>query len=187
MKLIVGLGNPGHQYQNTRHNIGFLTVDHLQQIFKLPKFKNDKKLSAEITKNKNLILAKPQTFMNLSGQAVSKIKNYYKIKLTNIMVIHDEIDLPIGKIRLSKNSNAAGNKGIASIIQALKSKNFLRLRIGIANQNKSRIPTDKFVLTPFTKDDINIFKESKIADLTVSVTQDFMDQIPLTKLQNKYN
>ena len=121
MKLIIGLGNPGKQFNKTRHNIGFEVLDQARTDFDLPKFKLDKKLKAEITKNKNIILAKPQTYMNLSGEAVMAIKKYYKIKIEDIIVIHDDIDLPVGKIRISQGSSSGGNKGVQSIIKNLKS------------------------------------------------------------------
>ena len=155
MKLIVGLGNPGTEFNNTRHNIGFTALDYLREYFDLPKFKLDKKLKAEITRNKDLILAKPQTFMNESGEAVSAIKKYYKIKLADIIVLRDDVDIQIGKIKSKKGSSGAGHKGIASIIKHLKSKNFRQIKIGVANEMiRTKIPTEKFVLQKFTKEDL---------------------------------
>jgi len=160
MKLIIGLGNPGVKYNNTRHNIGFSALDFLREHFDLPKFKLDKKLKAEITKNKNIILAKPLTFMNESGQAVAAIKKYYKIKLSDIIVLHDDVDIQVGKIKSKKGSSGAGHKGIASIIKYLKSKNFWQIKIGVANEMiRSKIPTEKFVLQKFTKDDLRQAKD----------------------------
>ncbi len=155
MHLIVGLGNPGQEYQNTRHNIGFQALDYLREYFKLPAFKLDKKLKAEITKDKDIILAKPQTFMNNSGEAVSAIKKYYKIKLSDLIVIRDDVDIPIGKIKVKQSSSGAGHKGIQSIIQHLKSNNFWQIKIGVANEMiRKKIPTEKFVLQKFSKEDL---------------------------------
>lgn len=168
MKLIIGLGNPGKQFQNTRHNIGFDALEFIRQYFKLPKFKLDKKLKSAITKNKNIILAKPQTFMNTSGQAVSAIKKYYKIKLSDIIVIRDDVDIPIGKIKSKKSSSGAGHKGIQSIIQHLKSNNFWQIKIGVANEMiRTKIPTEKFVLQKFSKEDL--VKAKNLPNKTIEI------------------
>jgi len=160
MKLIVGLGNPGKEFNNTRHNIGFAALDYLREEFALPKFKLDKKLKAEISKDKNIILAKPQTFMNNSGEAVAAIKKYYKIKLDDIIIIRDDVDIQIGKIKAKKDSSGAGHKGISSIIKHLKSKNFWQIKIGVANEMiRKKIPTEKFVLEKFTTEDLKAAKD----------------------------
>jgi PTH1 family peptidyl-tRNA hydrolase len=160
MKLIVGLGNPGPEFKNTRHNVGWQALDYLREYFDLPKFKLDKKLRAEISKNKNIILAKPQTFMNNSGETVKAIKKYYKIKISDIIVIRDDVDIEIGKIKSKKGSSGAGHKGIQSIIKNLKSNDFWQIKIGIANEMiRTKIPTEKFVLQKFTKEDLNHAKE----------------------------
>ncbi len=160
MKLVVGLGNPGKQYQNTRHNIGFAALDFIRESFDLPKFKLDKKLKAEISKNKEIILAKPRTFMNNSGEAVSLLKKYYKIKISDIIVLRDDVDIPIGKIKTKKGSNGAGHKGIQSIIKHLKSNDFWQIKIGVANEMiRKKIPTEKFVLQKFIKEDLEKAKE----------------------------
>jgi peptidyl-tRNA hydrolase, PTH1 family len=167
MKLIVGLGNPGNEFNNTRHNIGFAALDFTREEFDLPKFKLDKKLKAEISKNKNIILAKPQTFMNNSGEAVSLIKKYYKVKLSDIIILRDDVDIQVGKIKIKKGSTGAGHKGIQSIIKYLKSKNFWQIKIGIANEMiRTKIPTQKFVLQKFTKEDLKAAKDNP--DKTIS-------------------
>ena len=159
MKLIIGLGNPGQEFNDTRHNIGFNAVDNLREYFKLPEFKLDKKLKAEIAKDQNIILAKPQTFMNNSGEAVTAIKKYYKIKLTDLIVIRDDVDIAVGKIKSKQGSSGAGHKGIASIIQHLKSNNFWQIKIGVANEMiRTKIPTEKFVLQKFSKEDLEKIK-----------------------------
>jgi len=167
MVLIIGLGNPGRKFQKTRHNIGFITIDNLQlTIDNFLNWKKEKKLQAEISKGKingkKVLLAKPQTFMNNSGQAVRKIVSRVKCQMSNVFVVHDDIDLPLGKIRISKGRGAAGHKGIESIIKELKTKDFIRFRIGI--RPKSTISTivenvDRFVLQKFNREEEKIIKE----------------------------
>ena len=157
MILIVGLGNPGIKYKRTRHNIGFRVLDEFQN------FKFSKKFKALISEGnigrKKVILAKPQTFMNKSGKAVKSLSTYYKLQTTNSIVIHDDIDLPLGKIRISKSRGSAGHKGIESIIKELRSKNFVRIRIGIRNQELRIKNIEKFVLQKFTEEEEKIIKK----------------------------
>ena len=141
MKLIVGLGNPGKKYAKNRHNVGFRVVDALEKEISSP----------------DIILLKPDTFMNNSGKAVLKLANKYRLSPTQIWVIHDEIDLPFGKIRVSKDSSSAGHKGIKSIIDELGTKEFNRLRIGIKPQYN--IDTTDFVLKNFTEKEEKELKE----------------------------
>lgn len=140
MILIIGLGNPGKRYKSTRHNIGFQIVD-------------------EFSDGKGVIIAKPQTFMNRSGEAVKALIKFYKIKSENLWVIHDDIDLPVGKIRISKNRGSAGHKGVASIIKKLKTKDFYRIRIGIQPKTGKPKDVEKFVLQKFTKEEEKILKK----------------------------
>lgn len=171
MILIIGLGNPGPTYQKTRHNLGFRVVDALAEELDL-KFSSQKKLFAKVAKNSDLILAKPQTFMNDSGKAVQKLLTTYlpsrqagNLQLTNLIVIHDEIDLPLGKIRVSKHSGSAGHKGVESIITAIGT-GFMKLRIGIENREEYRQPdTETYVLQNFTPEEekelqINVIPEA---------------------------
>src|SRR3989344_5979346 len=151
MKLIVGLGNPGEKYAKTWHNIGFAAIDHLADGFKFSDFKDTKKFQAEIATgqigDKKIILAKPLTYMNESGQAVGLLVNYYKLSREDIIIIHDDIDLPVGRIKLVKNSSAGGHNGIKSIIQHLKTQDFIRIRIGIATPKKNKMDSADYVLT----------------------------------------
>ena len=142
MILIVGLGNPGKKYQDTRHNIGFGVIDKLQSL-----------------NLKKVILAKPKTFMNLSGKAVKSLIKKYKIPTANLWVIHDDIDLPLGKIRIVKNRGAAGHKGVESIIKELGTKNFVRFRIGIQPKFGKPKNPERFVLQKFNKEEEKIVKE----------------------------
>lgn len=163
MKLIIGLGNPGKKYEKTRHNIGFRVLDEVAAIFKF-----DKKFNAEMVKNKKIIFAKPQSFMNNSGEVVLAIKKYYKIKPTDIVVVHDDLDLPLGEIRENFGSRSAGHKGVQSIIDFLDTKDFTRVRIGIG-PCPEKIPSrlrhgfggqaEKFVLQKFSKKEEKELKE----------------------------
>jgi PTH1 family peptidyl-tRNA hydrolase len=166
MNIIVGLGNPGEKYINTRHNVGFLTLDKIIQEKNL-NWNLNKKFSSLMARDGDTIYIKPQTFINKSGRAVEAILSYYKMlpkkfgmikekksDLTNILtVIHDDLDIEIGKFKLADNSRSGGHKGVESIIQYLKTKNFKRIRIGIKNELKEKIPTEKFVLMNFSKEE----------------------------------
>lgn len=147
MKLIVGLGNPGKIYEKTRHNIGFRVLDKMTESFKFEK-KFNAKISETKSGKKKMIFAKPQTFMNNSGIAVSAIAKFHKIKPENIIVIHDDMDLAFGKIKISFGSRSAGHNGAQSIIDSFGTNEFFRLRIGIGQIKK--IPADKFVLQKFS-------------------------------------
>jgi PTH1 family peptidyl-tRNA hydrolase len=165
--LIAGLGNPGKEYEKTRHNAGFLFVDlffeKYRDEFGFGDWKFSKKLNAGVSVGKHsgakIILLKPQTFMNLSGKAVSAAKKYYKVKLEDIFVVQDEIDLPLGKYKFSTDSSSAGHKGAESVIDSLGTKNFTRLRIGIDNRGEKNIPTEKYVLGKFTEREISTLKK----------------------------
>lgn len=152
MKLIVGLGNPGKKYAKTRHNIGFMFVDKVVDELK-GKFTLDKEKKCEIYThndlNDKIIFIKPQTYMNLSGEAILKVVKYYQIPLEDILVIHDDLDLPTGKIRIRTNGSGGGHNGIKSIILHLKSPEFCRIRIGI-DKNDNVID---YVLGDFSKED----------------------------------
>ncbi len=165
MYIVVGLGNPGEEYQRTRHNVGWMALDTLREQRtegKEQKWKIDKRANAEILKMKledgDIVLVKPQTFMNNSGVSVRTICNL-QTKISNLVVVHDEIDLDFGTIRVSHSSAAAGHRGVQSIIDHLGTKAFWRVRIGIRRENKeqrvtsAKINTPDFVLKPFSKED----------------------------------
>lgn len=154
--LIVGLGNPEARYANTRHNLGFEILNELIKKLNLVDWKMEDKFKAEIIKDGELFFAKPQTFMNNSGMAVSLIANYYKISPEDIIVIYDELDLPLGKIKVRMGGAAAGHHGVESIIEALGTDQFIRVRLGIGNSKTqssehkgAHISAEKFVLEPF--------------------------------------
>ena len=176
MKLVVGLGNPGEKYQNTRHNIGFMAVDALLEKFepvektyweeKKDLKSNIKILSAnsqQPTANGQIILAKPTTFMNNSGFAVAKVLNYYKIPTEDLIVIHDDLDMPFGKIRVRFGGASGGHRGVQSIIETIRTDKFLRIRLGIGNPKIRNLKLeirnlDQYVLAPFTPTEKNKVK-----------------------------
>jgi len=142
MLLIVGLGNPGKEYEKTRHNIGSRVIDELESL-----------------NLKNVTLAKPTTFMNESGRAVKKLISNSKFLISNLWVIHDDIDLPIGEFKIQMGKSSAGHKGVQSIIDHLGTKDFWRVRIGICPQKGKPAAVEKFVLQNFTKSEEKTIKE----------------------------
>ncbi len=163
MLIIVGLGNPGKKYKNTWHNLGFLVLEEFKERNTFPDFKLSKRFKAELSEkkliDKKTILVKPQTFMNSSGQSVKSLIDFYKIKnLKNTWVIHDDLDLSFGEIKISKKRGAAGHKGVQSIIDKLKTKDFIRFRIGIKPKKGKPEDTRKFVLQEFKEEKETIKK-----------------------------
>ena len=176
MKLIIGLGNPEKEYENTRHNAGFLFVNELARQLKVAEFNYKKKLFSEVTeaeipnykaqksnklqspkiKTQTMILAKPQTFMNKSGVAVAALAKFYKIKPKDIWIIHDDIDILWESFKISFGRSSGGHKGVESIIGALKTKDFWRIRIGIQPTLKKHKPAEKIILKKFTPAELKI-------------------------------
>ena len=153
MKLIVGLGNPGTLYKDSRHNIGFLTVKALAHSCKAA-FRSDigtRSLSAKIKyKGQNIILAMPLTFMNLSGPAVAALAKKYKADLEDLLVVCDDLDLEFGRLRIKAGGTSAGHRGVESVIGSLSSDSFGRLRVGISRPRKAQ-EASEYVLSPFTR------------------------------------
>ncbi|HLA05646.1 MAG TPA: aminoacyl-tRNA hydrolase, partial [Syntrophales bacterium] len=149
MKLIAGLGNPGEQYQSSRHNLGFLTLDYLAGRHDIPLKKQG--FEALFGKGKigseTVLLAKPQTYMNLSGIALERLVSYFKVDIKDLIVVHDDLDLPFETIRLKKGGGEGGHKGLMSIIQHVGSADFLRVRIGIGKPIRKSM-VEKYVLSP---------------------------------------
>ena len=149
--LIFGLGNPGIQYQKTRHNIGRDILKSLAKDFLFPPFKDDKRNNFSITQkkifNKKVTLGVSLVYMNESGKAVKALFSYLDLKTEDLWLVHDDLDLPVGKIKISKNRSAAGHKGVQSVIDYLGTKNFYRFRIGI--KSNSKVDVAKFVLKKF--------------------------------------
>lgn len=178
MKIIIGLGNPGKEYARTRHNIGFATIDYLLlNINSFGNWKHDKKSNAEIAKGEiagqKVILAKPQTFMNNSGSAVKKLTTDYGLRTTDLLIVHDDLDLPLGTLRLSRGSGSAGHKGVQSIIDALGTKDFWRLRIGVGSKKGDAA---KFVLKPFSR--IEQMKVKKIIGGVIHLIEIMFEKYP---------
>ncbi len=144
MKLIIGLGNPGDQYKNVRHNLGFMVLDKM-----ITNWEDNKKLKSQITKINDLIFAKPQTYMNNSGMAVKLLMDYFKVPAEDIIIIHDDMDLPLGKIKIRLGGSAAGHHGVESIIKDLGTDQFIRVRLGIEPSEVFIRQPEKFVLEPF--------------------------------------
>ncbi|MBI4188397.1 MAG: aminoacyl-tRNA hydrolase, partial [Chloroflexi bacterium] len=141
MNLIVGLGNPGRSYANNRHNLGFMCLSYFAKKHGLSFDKKQgqaRTASGEVAGHK-VILARPQTYMNASGEAVSYLVRKYKVSLEDLIVVHDDLDLPVGKIRIRRGGSAAGHKGIKSIIADLGSPDFVRIRVGIGQSGDSRL------------------------------------------------
>ena len=188
MIFIVGLGNPGKKYSKTRHNIGFRIIDAFAKKNGFPAFKVYKKWQALISpKNiygKKIVLVKPQTFMNDSGGSIKLLmKKSLRGEAKTIWVIHDDIDLPLGRIKITKNRGAAGHKGVESIIEELKTKNFIRFRFGINTEPKSK-NVEEFVLKNFS------IKEEKIVNDIVEKTTNALEMAlkeGLEKAREKYN
>jgi PTH1 family peptidyl-tRNA hydrolase len=166
MKIIVGLGNPGEKYKHTRHNAGFLALDFILKDgdgFMTAKPSHEFKSEMHTWQNhdQKVIFLKPQTYMNDSGQALKVICNFYKMNLgTDLLVIHDDSDLPFGTIRTTNSSSSAGHKGVQSIIDNLGTQDFRRIRVGVESRDsKQTPPTDAFVLQDFSEEELKKLKK----------------------------
>lgn len=168
MKLIVGLGNPGRGYAHNRHNIGFMCLSHFarKQGIHFDRKRGKARIGVGEVAGEGVILAKPQTFMNLSGQSVSRLVSGFDIALSDLLVIHDDLDLPLGKIRLRRGGSSGGHKGVDSIISSLGSQNFLRLRVGIGrpasdeNHAEGAEGVISYVLSDFTPEEKQIVTQA---------------------------
>jgi PTH1 family peptidyl-tRNA hydrolase len=173
MKLIVGLGNPGKKYEHTRHNVGFIIIETLAKEIGKEKWQEEKKFTAEIIKTtagkETVVLAKPLTFMNLSGEAIKKIASYYKIKTSDIWIIHDDADLPFGKIKIGQFKSSAGHNGLKSTIENLGSTDFLRIRFGIGRPTNPEQLLETFVLEKFSTEE-----QKTISVLSERVTKELL-------------
>lgn len=159
IKLIVGLGNPGKEYDQTRHNAGFMAIDYFTNKRKI-NFDREKfngLYAEEKLGNDKIIYLKPQKYMNLSGEVIAAFVKFYKIDINNILIISDDLNLPLGKIRLRAKGSSGGHNGLKNIELNLGTQNYKRLRIGIGNEFKDMID---FVLGKFSKDDLKILEET---------------------------
>ena len=185
-KLVIGLGNPGEEYKNHRHNIGFIIIDKLAQNLSL-KFENNKKKSlftrAKVN-NTDLILLKPQTFMNLSGESAIYISKFFNVKTEDIIVIYDDMDIPFGTFKIKKGGSSGGHNGIKSLIAQLQTDDFIRVRVGIGRPSFGKKVND-YVLSSFSKSE----RENIDNDLGENVIEAIKTILfeSYTIAQNKYN
>lgn len=182
MKLVVGLGNPGKKYIDTKHNIGFMSLDSYAATKKI-KYKKSIKFISEIGKTNDVIFLKPKTYMNNSGLSVRKVMEYYKIEPQNVLVIFDDLNLPFLKIRLRYSGSAGGHNGIKSIISHLGTQDFNRLRVGIGRDSDKEMKID--VLSSFSKAEAKML-DNLMLD-TNNIIDDFVEGIPFENIMNKYN
>lgn len=181
MKLIVGLGNVGEKYCFTRHNAGFMVLDKLA-FDKGFSFREESKLKCFLAKSGDIIYIKPTTFMNLSGEAVRAVMDYYKIDVKDLLIVYDDIALDLGRMRFRANGSDGGHNGIKSIIKHVGTKEFDRLKIGIGPQ--PNIPSENYVLQNFPKEQLEELKEVlKKADEAI----EFYLENGIQKAQNKFN
>jgi len=181
--LITGLGNPGSRYEKTRHNAGFLALEEFLRSQKLEfKDKEDYKISKGSLGDEKIILLEPLTFMNRSGAAVRKIMQKSNIPPENLIVVHDDLDLETGRLKIRKKGSSGGHKGIESIIQNIGTQDFIRIKIGIGRD--PFVPTEKYVLSKFRKDEMQLIKAviEKAAESIHSIIKDGVE-----KAMNKFN
>ncbi|MDO9527598.1 MAG: aminoacyl-tRNA hydrolase [Syntrophales bacterium] len=192
MKLIVGLGNPGIRYRFSRHNMGFLVLDALakEQNIEIRQKKFDSCLGKGTLSGITVMMAKPQTFMNLSGAAIKKLLGYFKIDLSDLIVVHDDLDLPLNSIRIKEGGGHGGHKGLISIIDYLERSDFIRIRLGIGKPELKEM-VEGYVLEHFTNDEMKILPDiiTRACDAVVEVissgTQPAMNQFNIRMNNNK--
>ncbi len=188
MKLIIGLGNPGEQYAHTWHNLGFDAIQLLQKNYDLPALTFEKKFKANISigliGEEKVILAEPQTFMNKSGEAASRLMNFYKLSLKDIVVIHDDIDLPLGTLRIVSGSSAAGHNGVKSIIEDVDSQEFVRLRLGVRTERIDIVGAVNYVLERYQDEQEPIV--NNLLDRAVQASEIIISGSTATAM-NKFN
>jgi PTH1 family peptidyl-tRNA hydrolase len=183
--LLIGLGNPGREYRDNRHNLGFMVIDRLIVRLNARGLKVQSKaiVTTATYEDHKLILAKPQTYMNLSGQSAQGLLNFYKIPMENMLIAHDDLDLPFGTIRIRPGGGPGGQKGMASTIERLGTKEFPRLRLGIGRP-PGRMDPAAYVLQNFSRDEMKILSE--IVDRAAEAALTFVVD-GLNKAMNKYN
>lgn len=184
MKLIVGLGNPGDEYKNTRHNVGFDLINYICKINNLNIDKEQFNAKYAVTRvdGERVLLIKPLSYMNLSGVVVKKFVDYFKLNNEDVLVVQDDLDMPLGRVKIITNSSSGGHNGIKDIERNLKGKNFIRLKIGIGKD--SNINSKDYVLSKFSNDDLD--KLEIIYSKFDNIINDFC-LISLDKMMNKYN
>lgn len=182
MKLIVGLGNPGKKYAFTRHNMGFMAIDAYIKVHQLS-MTFDKKFQGELLKHPEYILLKPFTYMNLSGESVHAVIDYYNIDLKDVVVIYDDLAIPFGSIRIREKGSAGGHNGIKSIINHVHTQDFKRVRLGIDMPHPTS--SKDFVLSKFHKRDKPQIEEVILK--SINIIEDFINDKPFEKIMSTYN
>lgn len=185
MKLIAGLGNPGRKYDQTKHNTGFMALDHYLEKngLNLDKDKFEGLWTKQKINGEDVIFLEPQTFMNDSGKSIAQVANFFKIKPEDILVIHDDMDMPIGKIRIRANGKSGGHNGIKSIMACLGTNNFNRLKIGIRHPEKESVVS--WVLSPFNNEQQKLIDAA--FETSESIINDFIKGKNAQYLMNQYN
>ena len=183
--LLIGLGNPGREYRDNRHNVGFMFIDRLIVRLNARSLRVQSKaiVTTATYEDRKLILAKPQTYMNLSGQAAQGLLNFYKIPVENMLIAHDDLDIPFGTIRIRPKGGPGGQGGMASTISQLGTKEFPRLRIGIGRP-PGRMDPAAFVLQDFSREEMKVLSE--IVDRAAEAALEFVKN-GLNAAMNKYN
>jgi PTH1 family peptidyl-tRNA hydrolase len=183
--LIVGLGNPGREYRETRHNVGFMLLDRLTVKLnaRFTRLQSRALVASVNYQERKIILAKPQTFMNLSGQSVQGLIHFYKLPLENLLIAHDDVDLPVGTIRIRPDGGSAGQKGMTSILERLGTDEFARIRLGIGRP-PGQMQTPDYVLQDFSIADLKVISETlnRAAEAALTWVTDGLDAA-----MNKFN
>ena len=184
--MLVGLGNPGKEYEKTRHNAGFMAIDLIAEKYGATPFKTKNKALISECKigGERVLLVKPQTYMNLSGEAVAPLSRFYKIPLEDIFVLFDDISLPVGNIRIRKKGSAGGHNGVKSLIQHLSSQDFARLKIGVGAKPSPDSDLKDWVLGGIPKDEQETFKRA-VENTALAVEE--MLKNGIDSAMNKYN
>ncbi len=173
MKLIVGLGNPGKTYAHNRHNVGFRCLNYFARLHSIRFDRRQCRARVGLTKiqGEKLLLAKPGTFVNLSGESVAGLVHKYRIPLSDLLVIYDDLDLPLGKIRLRQSGSSGGHKGMNSIISALGSEDFLRIRVGIGRPQAEEQPTSEDAIVHYVLSDFSPQEEATMKPVIAKVAE----------------
>lgn len=185
MKLIVGLGNPGKEYLNTRHNIGFIYLDNYAKVnnFEITKEKFNGNYWEMIKNNEKIIFLKPLSYMNLSGIVVRKYLDYYKIDLKDVLIIHDDLDMEIGRIKIKTTGSSGGHNGIKNIIEQVGSEKIMRLKVGISKSDN--LDTKDYVLGKFNSNEqCLIDKKKKVVN---NIIDDFINNVDPSIIMGRYN
>jgi len=191
MKLIAGLGNPGRGYANNRHNVGFICLNHFArtQGIRFDKKQGRARIGIAEVAGSKVVIARPQTYMNLSGQSVSRLVRKFDINLADLLVIHDDLDLPLGKIRIRQGGGSGGHKGVDSIITCLGSQNFLRLRIGIGRPTTPFDQISEADIIAYVLSDFNADEKQTITQVIPKVSEAILCLLTegLTAAMNRFN